>query len=115
MRWKVVATPRFAIWFERLGREERVQLLALFELIEDRGPNLSRPYSDSIKGSLLISNLKELRAQILGRPYRVFYAFDESRNAVLLCGGVKDGSKAKRFYTKMIALAEVAMTEYKRN
>lgn len=41
-----------------------------------------------------------------GRPYRVFYAFDPARRAVLLCGGRKDGKADKQFYDRMIPLAE---------
>ncbi|WP_331879716.1 type II toxin-antitoxin system RelE/ParE family toxin [Legionella adelaidensis] len=51
-----------------------------------------------------VKNLKELRIQHQGRPYRVFFAFDPKRNAVLLCGGNKTGKK--RFYDMMVPIAE---------
>ena len=51
-----------------------------------------------------VKNLKELRVQHKGKPYRVLFAFDPKRQAVMLCGGDKTGDK--RFYDKMIPIAE---------
>lgn len=45
-----------------------------------------------------------------GHPLRVFYAFDPSRNAVLLLGGDKTGDK--RFYKTMVPLAEKIWVQY---
>lgn len=36
--------------------------------------------------------MRELRIQHAGRPYRVLYAFDPRRTAVLLLGGDKTGN-----------------------
>ncbi|WP_366511852.1 type II toxin-antitoxin system RelE/ParE family toxin [uncultured Amphritea sp.] len=57
---------------------------------------LDGPQADTIKGTKKVKNLKELVIQHAGKPYRVFYAFDPKRRAVLLCGGRKDGSKDKQ-------------------
>ncbi len=48
--------------------------------------------------------MRELRAQIGGRPLRVFYAFDPRRIAILLIGGDKTGRE--EFYTQMVPLAD---------
>jgi hypothetical protein len=69
----------------------------------EHGPNLRRPYADTLKGSK-ISNLKELRVQHKGDHYRILFAFDPKREALLLVGGDKTGDK--RWYDKMIPLAE---------
>jgi hypothetical protein len=45
-----------------------------------------------------------------GRPYRVLYAFDPSRQAVLLIGG--DKTSRDRFYQEMIPQAEAIWREY---
>ena len=50
------------------------------------------------------SHMRELRVQSGGEPYRVFYAFDPRRTAVLLIGGCKTGDN--RFYDKMIPIAD---------
>lgn len=39
-----------------------------------------------------------------GEPYRILYAFDSSRAALLLIGGCKTGDT--RWYDKMIPLAD---------
>lgn len=56
--------------------------------------------------------MRELRCQHEGRPYRVLYAFDPRRVAVLLLGGDKTGHpdwyrdyvpKADRIYERHLA------------
>jgi hypothetical protein len=54
--------------------------------------------------------MKELRVQSEGRPFRIFFAFDPSRNALLLIGGNKEGNK--RFYKEMIPIADKLFDEY---
>jgi hypothetical protein len=54
--------------------------------------------------------LRELRIQSVGRPFRVFYAFDPARQAVVLIGGDKTGDA--RFYERMVPLAERLWKEY---
>lgn len=48
----------------------------------------------------------------MARPFRIFYAFDPRRQAVLLIGGDKTGVSDKRFYAQMIPLAERIWQEY---
>jgi hypothetical protein len=48
--------------------------------------------------------MRELRIQHGGRPYRVLYAFDPRRVAILLIGGDKTGDD--RWYDKYIPLAD---------
>jgi hypothetical protein len=72
-------------------------------LLERLGPQLGRPYADTLGGTTM-SNLKELRVQHRGRPYRVLYAFDPWREALLLLNGDKSGSK--RWYRRAIRAAE---------
>lgn len=105
MEWKIIVNETFATWFLSLSHEEQIDIQAAVDVLEMMGPHLSRPLSDSVKGTSQISNLKELRVQHRGKPYRVLYAFDPNRIAVLLCGGRKHGSGAKRFYQRMIAIA----------
>ena len=78
-------------------------MLAHIEVLKERGPQLSRPRADTLKGSKM-KNLKELRVQYRGEPYRILYAFDPKRQGVLLLGGNKAGDK--KWYDKMIPRAE---------
>ncbi len=74
-------------------------------LIEVFGPNLGRPYADTLKGST-VHNLKELRVPHRGRPLRVLFAFTPERTALLLVGGDKTGRR--RWYERAIRQAEAA-------
>ena len=106
MTWDVLVTDEYENWFFSLTEAEQEDVLAMVNVLEIRGPQLSRPYADTLKGTRKVKNLKELRIQHGGKPYRVFYAFDPERRAILLCGGRKDGKKDKLFYERMIPLAE---------
>lgn len=107
--WKVIYAPTFVEWLNSLSEEEQDSIYYGIDLLEMLGPQLGRPNADTLYGSEL-SNLKELRIQHDGRPYRAFYAFDPIRQAVMLCGGDKTGNK--RFYKKMIPLAEQIFADY---
>lgn len=73
--------------------------------LKEVGPNLGRPYVDTLKGSKY-PNMKELRVQFAGEPIRAFFAFDPNRMAIVLCAGNKAGQNEKRFYKDMINLAD---------
>lgn len=71
---------------------------------------LGRPDVDTLNGTKNIKNLKELRIQHKGKPYRIFFAFDPLRQAVMLCGGNKSGNK--RFYETLLPIAEKEFLTY---
>ena len=50
--------------------------------------------------------MKELRFNAGDGVWRVAFAFDPDRRAILLCGGDKEGKDQKRFYRKLIKLAD---------
>jgi hypothetical protein len=72
--------------------------------LREISPALGMPYVDTIKQSRH-KNMKELKVQNKMRLYRIFFKFDIDRQAILLIGGDKRG--IKRFYEKMIPLADV--------
>ena len=72
-------------------------------LLRERGPRLGRPYVDTVKGSSF-PNMKELRIQYRGDPWRVLFIFAPDRTAVLLVGGNKRGDK--RWYNKFLSIAD---------
>ncbi|AIM23401.1 diaminopimelate decarboxylase [Serratia sp. SCBI] len=74
------------------------------------GPQLARPHADTLHFSEAARQLKELRVQHRGRPFRVFFAFAPQRQAVLLCGGDKTGDK--RFYQRMLPIAAMEFSHY---
>ena len=72
-------------------------------LLETRGPQLPFPHSSGINGSKH-SHMRELRIQHKGRPYRILYAFDPRRMAILLLGGDKTGND--NWYIENIPIAD---------
>jgi hypothetical protein len=103
MAWEIEYTDEFEAWWNSLDEDEQESLAASIGLVEQLGPQLPRPHSDTVNGSKH-SNMKELRTQHRGRPIRTFYAFDPRRMAILLIGGDKTGDA--RFYDRMIPLAD---------
>jgi hypothetical protein len=69
------------------------------------------PYADTIRASR-VTNLRELRVQHEGRPYRVLYAFDPRRVGILLIGGDKTGNS--RWYDEFIPKAESLFEQHRR-
>lgn len=99
----------FQEWFNNL--EENLQDSIAFHVgvLEEHGYKLGRPYADTLSGSRM-KNLKELRVQHAGEPYRILFAFDPKREALLLIGGNKAGNK--RWYEEMIPKAETIFEEH---
>jgi hypothetical protein len=102
-QWNVEYTDEFGAWFETLREREQHRLFAAAQRLQAHGPNLDYPHSSGVAGSRH-PHMRELRVQISGRPFRVFYAFDPRRSAILLIGGDKTGDA--RFYERMTPLAD---------
>ena len=108
MAWDVEYTDEFETWWiSELDNAGRESVAAYVALLEERGPALEYPYSSGIRRSRY-SHLRELRIQHEGRPYRVLYAFDPRRTAILLLGGAKKGEN--RWYEVNVPLAEKLYT-----
>jgi hypothetical protein len=56
--------------------------------------------------------MRELRIQHEGRLYRVLYAFDPRRTAILLIGGDKTGND--RWYEQYVPLADAIYDQHLR-
>tara|TARA_B100001939_G_C16768818_1_gene541706 strand:+ start:125 stop:460 length:336 start_codon:yes stop_codon:yes gene_type:complete len=95
----VLQSEEFKVWFTDLKPKTKEDIYAAVRVLQEIGPSLGRPRVDTIKGSKL-KNLKELRVQSGGDPYRIFFAFDRNRVILLLAGGNKRGQK--RFYESMV-------------
>lgn len=102
--WTVLTTELFEQWLWKQDVAIRNKTLATLSLLQKSGPVLGRPLVDSVKGSAFI-NMKELRIQVSGVPWRAFFAFDPLRRAVILTAGCKKGDE-KRFYSRMVRIAD---------
>ncbi|UPK80763.1 type II toxin-antitoxin system RelE/ParE family toxin [Proteus vulgaris] len=107
--WNVFFTNNFDSWLLEQNIELQERVLAALQNLEVYGPRLPRPYADNIKGSKY-PNMKELRIQHTGKPIRIFFAFDPTRRAIVLCAGNKANNK--KFYQTMIHIADREFTSY---
>jgi hypothetical protein len=105
MAWEVEFEDAFEAEFLAFEQEVQDALLAVARLLVDYGPQLGRPYADTLKGSKH-PNMKELRFDALAGEWRAAFAFDPQRKAILLVAGDKSGGSQKRFYKQLIAKAD---------
>ena len=105
MGWIVEIGDEFEPEFDCLHEDVRTEILALSRLLQLVGPHLGRPRVDTLHGSRH-ANLKELRFSAARGEWRVAFAFDPKRKAILLVAGVKSGVSEKRFYRELIRKAE---------
>ena len=105
MAWDVGFDPAFDSEFDALPTAVQDELLALAKLLEAFGPALARPRVDTLKGSRH-ANMKELRFQADDGVWRVAFAFDPRRKAVLFVAGDKSGVKERLFYRRLIEKAD---------
>ena len=101
--WTVLLSQRFETWLREQEQALQEKMLADLGKLKVYGPDLPRPYADTLKGSRY-RNMKELRVQFSGKPIRAFYAFDPIRQAIVLCAGAK--TQDKHFYNRMIRIAD---------
>ncbi len=80
-------------------------MFALSRLLQQFGPELGRPRVDTLNGSRH-ANMKELRFSAAGGEWRVAFALDPKRQAILLVAGDKSGGGEKRFYRELIRRAD---------
>ncbi len=80
-------------------------------LLQISGPNLRRPHVDTLNGSRH-SNMKEIRFNADDGVWRVAFAFDRQRKAILLVAGDKSGESQKQFYKQLIAQADLRFNEH---
>ena len=111
VKWEVEFHKDFDPEFDALPDDVQNELLAHALLLERFGPQLGRPRVDTLNGSRH-ANMKELRFDAAGGVWRVAFAFDRKRNAVLLIAGDKSGGGEKRFYRQLITKADERFDEH---
>ena len=111
MKWEVELHKDFDPEFAALPEDVQNELRAHALLLELFGPQLGRPRVDTLQGSRH-ANMKELRFDAAGGVWRVAFAFDTKRNAILLIAGDKSGGGEKRFYRHLIAKADERFDEH---
>ncbi len=92
-----------------LNEAEQEDVASYVGLLEERGAQLAYPHSSGIASSKH-SHMRELRVQHQGSPYRILYAFDPRRTAILLVGGDKTGDD--RWYEAYVPVADRLYDEH---
>jgi hypothetical protein len=109
VEWEIEVTAEFERWWNSLTVAEQEDVRALVLLLRAFGPALKHPFSSGVTTSRH-SHMRELRIQHRGKPYRVLYAFDPRRTAILLLGGKKTGDR--RWYKTFVPIADRIYHEY---
>ena len=105
VRWIVEFGDEFAAEFYALHVDVQTEIAAMARLLQQFGPQLKRPRVDTLNGSRH-GNMKELRFSAADGEWRVAFAFDPKRAAILLVAGDKSGGSERRFYRELIRRAD---------
>lgn len=103
--WDVRLESEFAEEHRLFSAEVRIEMQARLNLLKQFGPTLGRPFVDTLYNSKH-SNMKELRFDADGGVWRVAFAFDPARRAIMLVAGDKKGVNPRGFYKKLIQRAD---------
>jgi hypothetical protein len=105
VKWAVELADEFKPEFDLLVQDVRREVLAIARVLQEFGPQLGRPRVGTLKGSRH-ANMKELRFHEANGAWRVAFAFDPRRKAILPVAGDKSGGSQKRFYAELIRRAD---------
>ena len=111
MAWKTEFHRKFKEEVAEFPRAVRVALLSMIKPLQEYGPRLGRPDVDTLNDSSY-PNMKELRFKADGGVWRVAFAFDPARNAILLVAGDKSGVSQQKFYRRLIEKADERYKEH---
>ena len=111
MAWTILIGDEFEPEFLALPRDVQNEMLAMARLLQHSGPQLGRPRVDKVKESKH-ANMKELRFKAADGVWRLAFAFDPKRKAILLVAGDKSGVSEKRFYRELIRKADARFDAY---
>jgi hypothetical protein len=111
MVWTVLYHDAFAPEMEALPEVVQDGVLTMAELLVLSGPTLGRPHADTLSGSRH-PNMKELRFNADDGVWRVAFAFDPERRAIILIAGDKAGRAQKRFYKGLISKADARFADH---
>jgi len=103
--WTVELADEFEPEFDALPEDVQDEILAQSAVLTQFGPRLGRPRVDTLSGSKH-ANMKELRFDAAGGVWRVAFAFDPKRRAILLVAGDKAGISVRRFYRMLLRVAD---------
>ena len=111
MNWIINFEHDFETEFDELNEIVQDECFAHLKFLAKFGPELGRPHVDTLKGSKH-ANMKELRFNADNGVWRLAFAFDPKRKAILLVCGDKSGGSEKRFYKELIKRADTRFEKH---
>lgn len=105
MGWEVVFATDFIQEFDAMPLTVKQGLLVQARTLKRIGPELGRPWVDTLNGSRY-ARMKELRFRAGGGEWRAAFAFDPERKAIILVAANKSGMSEKLFYRRLIKKAD---------
>ena len=112
MVWTVQLLEPVAVWLKGLPADDFARINAAIKVLEETGPSLGAPFVKQIVSAKKHKNLKELRVGAKDKEFRIFFAFDKRRTAILLIGGEKLSFGVKRFYEIFVPKATALLEQY---
>jgi hypothetical protein len=101
MEWNVQYHVDYLNELEAEPEAVQDEVLSLVGLLKMFGPQLGRPHCDTL-----------LRFTLPDGEWRVAFAFDPERSAILLIGGSKSGSSGRKFYRSLNRIADKRFAEH---
>lgn len=111
LAWTIIFCEEFVTQFQTLDRAVKQELMGQLRFLEHQGPEVGRPKVDTLKGSRHC-NMKELRFRAGKGVWRVAFAFDPARRAVMLVAGDKVGLSERLFYRRLLTRADDRFDNY---
>jgi hypothetical protein len=111
VHWVVEFHDAFRSEFANFDTDVKIELRALVKVLMELGPAYGRPRVDTLNGSKF-ANMKEIRFDVADGVWRVAFAFDPERKAILLVAGDKSGVNEKRFYKRLITVADTRFADH---
>ena len=111
MNWIINFENDFETEFDELNEMVQDECFAHLKFLEKFGPELGRPHVDTLKGSKH-ANMKDFRFNADNGVWRLAFAFDPKRKAILLVCGDKSGGSEKRFYKELIKRADTRFDKH---
>jgi hypothetical protein len=109
MEWEIEGTAEFEAWYDALPLRAAEMVSMAIDMLQTRGPSLGFPTSSAVLGSRH-GHMRELRVDHARSHFRILYAFDPRRSAILLLGGDKKGDR--RWYEENVRRADRLYDEY---
>lgn len=111
--WEVEFHDDFDPEFDALGQDVQDELLATAKAVQRLGPDASRPHVGTLDNPRH-PNMKELRftANNGSEIWRVAFAFDPRRKAVVLVAADKQDKDEKKFYKDLLRIANKRLDDH---